>query len=360
MSADANGNANHERNGSGRKRISVIIPVYNGVDTLQACLDALSNQITDVHEYEVIVVDDGSTDGTPELVRSWLASTNVEGRLIQQANAGPAVARNHGARDAEAPLLLFTDADCVPDADWIEKLSAPFANDVDGAKGVYRSDQNNIVARFVQAEYEDRYDRMRNADRIDFIDTYSAAYRRDVFLANGGFDAIFPSASVEDQEFSFRLAQRGYMLKFVPDAVVAHTHDESVRQYARRKYFIGYWKALVMRRFPQRVVQDSHTPQVLKLQLVLAAIMVTLAPFSSLSKRFPAFRLVRKLMLACGTVFLASAFPFLLKLARKSPKLALAGVGLIFVRAIALGLGYFVGMVRFSGSVPPIETVREN
>ena len=76
------------------------------------------------------------------------------------------------------------------------------------------------VPRFTQLEYEDRYDRMAGVESIDFVDTYSAAYRRDIFLANGGFDRTFPTASVEDQEFSFRLTEKGYRLVFVPSAKV--------------------------------------------------------------------------------------------------------------------------------------------
>jgi hypothetical protein len=152
--------------------VSVIVPAYNAEATLGDCLAAL--------------------------------------QLIRQPNAGPAAARNRGVQAARGEILLFTDADCAPTPDWIERLTEPFrAPEVAGAKGVYRTRQRELVARFVQLEYEDKYARMSRQDRIDFVDTYSAAYRRDVFLANGGFDALFPAASVEDQEFSFRLARKG-------------------------------------------------------------------------------------------------------------------------------------------------------
>ena len=143
---------------------------------------------------------------------------------------------------------------------------------VAGAKGTYLTGQRAVVARFTQLEYEDRYDRMVGVETIDFIDTYSAAYRRDIFLANGGFDTTFLAASVEDQEFSFRLAEKGYRLVFVPAAKVFHRHNHTLSAYTRRKFFIGYWKVLVTRRHPGRAVKDSHTPQALKLQMGLAAV----------------------------------------------------------------------------------------
>ena len=145
--------------------------------------------------------------------------------MICQTNAGPAAARNAGAFEARGVLLVFTDADCAPEPGWISALVAPFdvpdlrGAVIAGAKGAYLTEQTGIVPRFTQLEYEDRYDRMIGAESIDFIDTYSAAYRREIFLANHGFDTIFPTASVEDQEFSFRLAEKGYRLVFVPEAL---------------------------------------------------------------------------------------------------------------------------------------------
>ncbi|MBK7202136.1 glycosyltransferase family 2 protein [Candidatus Amarolinea dominans] len=84
------------------------------------------------------------------------------------------------------------------------------------------------------------------------MDTYSAGYRRAIFLENSGFDTIFATASVEDQEFSFRLAQKGYRLVFVPQAQVYHTHDRVLAEYIRRKFYIGYYKALLTRWLPER------------------------------------------------------------------------------------------------------------
>lgn len=329
--------------------VSVIVPVYNGEATILGCLDSLAYQTYPTDKYEIVVVDDGSTDRSPAVVKAWQTGhSELCSKLVVQKNAGPASARNHGAQEAVGSILLFTDADCVPEPDWIERLTAPFDDaGIVGAKGAYLCDQTGLVPRFVQAEYEDRYDRMLGRERIDFIDTYSAAYRRDVFLANGGFDIVFSTASVEDQEFSYRLAERGYRMVFVPDARVKHQHDRTITEYARRKYFIGYWKALVMRRFPERAIHDSHTPQALKVQIALLAGLASLSTLSMIVRFAPLLRIVRKSLPAIVMLFLLSATPFLHKLARRSGVLALASLGLLFVRAAALGSGYLVGMVRF-------------
>jgi GT2 family glycosyltransferase len=325
--------------------ISVIVPAYNAEATLGRCLAALRDQ-TQAPD-EILVVDDGSTDGSAELARHY----NVQ--VIRQANAGPAAARNAGARAARGDLLLFTDADCAPDPDWVACMAAALADPtVAGAKGVYRTSQTEAVARFVQIEYEDKYNRMRGQERIDFVDTYSACYRRDVFLRAGGFDATFPSASVEDQEFSFRLAQAGQRLVFVSDACVSHLHDRTLAEYARRKFWIGYWKALVTRRYPSKLARDSHTPQVLKLQMGLAGVGGVLSACGLLLRRT---RLLRW-GLRCWGAFVLTSLPFVHKARCKDPVVALLAPLLLFVRAWALGVGFVLGNLRWIAAaqdVPP-------
>jgi len=323
--------------------ISVIVPACNAEDTLGKCLAALEAQTLNRDRYEVIVVDDGSTDRTAEVAQRY------DVRLIRQPNAGPAAARNRGAQAAQGDLLLFTDADCAPAPDWIERMIAPFRRnpEVAGAKGVYRTRQRERVARFVQLEYEGKYARMARQGHIDFVDTYSAAYRRDVFLANGGFDAVFPTSSVEDQEFSFRLARKGYRLVFVPDAVVYHRHDATLGEYWRRKFGIGYWKALLLRWHPERAVRDSHTPQVLKVQMGLVGLLgllLLVAPFWA-----PACWAA----LALAALFLLTAVPFLLYVARRDPAVAVVAPFLLLLRALALGAGLVTGSLRFSRQASP-------
>lgn len=335
-------------------RCSVIVPVYNGKKTIERCLDALAEQDVEPAEYEILVVDDGSQDSTPSIVDEWRRRhSTIQARRVQQENAGPAAARNLGAQEANAPLLLFTDADCAPLPSWISALTRPFDDEsVVGAKGTYVTEQQSLTPRFVQAEYEDRYDRMASQKQIDFIDTYSAAYRRDIFLENGGFDPIFTTASVEDQELSFRLARKGYILVFEPEAQVSHIHDTDLQEYMRRKYYIGYWKALLTRWHPERMVQDSHTPQVLKIQIVLVAMMLGTSMLMAAGLFWPPLRWLWIPLAALAIAFVVTAVPFLQKLGRNSWRLAFIGLFMLGARAIALGLGFLVGTIHFAGTLP--------
>jgi lipopolysaccharide/colanic/teichoic acid biosynthesis glycosyltransferase/glycosyltransferase involved in cell wall biosynthesis len=320
-------------------KASVIIPAYNAAQTIEECIEALLKQSVPREEYDVIVVDDGSTDGTATLARSYGV------RVLTQHHCGPAAARNAGAGQATGEVLLFTDADCAPMPTWIEEMTKPFSDpEVAGVKGTYLTRQRELVARFVQIEYEDKYDRMARQERIDFVDTYSAGYRRDIFLANGGFDTTFLTASVEDQELSFRLARKGYKMVFAPQARVVHRHDVSLGKYVRRKFNIGYWKALLTRWHPERLVRDSHTPQTLKLQILLLGLGALSLLAASL---WP-----RSFWIAGGlaVLFLVSTFPFVVKAAPKDLAVAIAGPFLLALRAASLGLGFALGKARFAAT----------
>ena len=312
--------------------VSVVVPAYNAGRTIDACLKGLLTQSVPPEGYEVTVVDDGSSDETREIVGKYGV------RLIDQPHQGPAAARNRGVAEARGEIVLFTDADCVPAENWIAEMVKPFDDpEVVGVKGVYLTEQSGIVPRFVQCEYEERYDRMARRRRIDFVDTYAAGYRREVFLHERGFDVRYPNASVEDQEFSFRLAERGYKMVFNPAAVVYHQHPETLAAYLKRKFNIGYWKVMVLQRHPQKAVRDSHTPQILKLQMGLAAALIPLVALAFLGGILP------WLCLSALALFLISALPFAVKIFRKDPVVALLSPLLLFLRAVALGSGMAKG-----------------
>ncbi|MBN1487943.1 MAG: exopolysaccharide biosynthesis polyprenyl glycosylphosphotransferase [Anaerolineae bacterium] len=325
-------------------KYSVIIPAYQAENEIGDCVRALNKQSVPREEYEIIVVNDGSIDATAEVAREAGAD-----QVITIPNSGPAAARNKGAEIAQGELLLFTDADCEPVPDWIDQMSKPFLEDetVAGAKGVYLSRQGELIARFTQLEYEDKYIRMARQEQIDFIDTYSAAYRRDIYLTNGGFDALFTTASVEDQEFSFRLARKGYRLVFQPDAKVYHQHNRTLRHYWRRKFGIGYWKFLLLRWHPERTVKDSHTPQTLKLQIVLLGLAGLLLMAGIWWT--PAWLLA----VVSLTAFYATAASFLVHIAQKDPGVLPAAPFFLVERSLALGMGLVVGFLHFSREASP-------
>lgn len=318
-------------------RVTVVVPVYNGAETLPSCLAALRNQTVAPGHYEVIAVDDGSSDDSAAIAQRHQV------RVIRQTHRGASSARNAGIVAARGELLLFTDADCEPAADWIERMIETLANPaIAGARGAYRTHQRGIVPRFVQLEYQDRYDRVQDHAGIDFVDTYAAAYRRSVLATAGGFDESLPGAAVEDVELSYRLAERGHRLVFNPQAIVYHRHPRTLWQYLRRKATYGYWRVPVYARFPNKVGGDSHTPSILRWQMVLAAASLACWPWLIW------LPMLRWIWAGILVAFAATTLPFVAKALRRDAALVPLCPALLWLRACAVGLGLAWGALRLA------------
>jgi len=312
--------------------ISIIIPAFNAEKYIARCLDGLRDQKNMRDECEIIVVDDGSTDATREIAQERGA------RVLQQANRGAAAARNLGAQNARGDRVLFLDGDCQPDPTWVAAMTAPFADpSIVGAGGMKQTRQKNLLSRFIQAEFDYRYDLVRAQTYIDFIDSGTAAYRREIFLKNNGFDTTLMDA--EDVELSFRLSQQNYKMAFARDAIVYHDHPSSVAEYLRRKFTYAYWRAFVYKRFPNKIASDSRTPQTQKIQSALALMLLPTLIAALLWEKLAVVAALLALMLVATTL------PFVLRFWVRDWKVALAAFVLVPLAAFAVGAGVALGAI---------------
>jgi len=287
-------------------------------------------------EYEIIVVNDGPVDATVKTI-----ANHHEVPLFFQPQRGAAAARNLGAKQAQGEILLFTDADCVPESNWIESMIAPFADqEVVGVCGVVRTRQTGLVPRFIQLEYDYRYRNIARHSQIDFVNTGTAGYRRQVFMDSGGF--LEDLLGAEDAELSFRLANAGHKMVFVPQAIVYHSHPASLWEYARRKCHYSYWRMIVYRGYPRKAVADSRTPQTQKIQIGLFFLLAVALIGSVLWMGF--------VWLAGGLalLFLSISLPFWWWVLRKD-----SGVGLLIplfllVATASVGAGVIAGLTYHS------------
>lgn len=312
-------------------KASVIIPAYNSADTIEDTLKALKNQTE--KGFEVIAVDDGSTDDTREVVSRYPV------KLLNQGHRGPAAARNLGAKMAKGDVLVFTDSDCVPAKDWLEEMLKPLKDpNIVGAQGRYETKQRELIALFAQYEIEERYERMRKREYIDFIGSYSAAYRRKVFLEVGGFDETFPMASGEDPDLSFRLAEK-YRMVFNPKAVVFHHHPDTLPSYLKKKFYRAYWRVVLYKKHAGKMVKDTYTPQTLKLQIGIFYFFVLIIALSLYNKNYV-------LPLIPLFFLLVTALPTIINNFSRDTKVGLISPAVILLRTAVLGAGLVYGFFK--------------
>jgi GT2 family glycosyltransferase len=237
--------------------LSVVIPTYDRLPELQSVLGALAAQGAPGGGIEVVVVDDGSSDGTWE----WLRDRHGEGVIaLRQANAGPARARNRGVAAASGELVLFLGDDTVPqpgflaahleahrlgrDAEPVAVLG--YTSFPTGWDSPFRRWINEFGAQF-------GYLLIATAAHVpfNFFYTSNVSLPRVVFTRLGGFREDFPAAAWEDIEFAYRATREGLTLQYVPRARTVHVHRVDPGTFCRRQRTSGRSAAIFAQLHPE-------------------------------------------------------------------------------------------------------------
>jgi glycosyltransferase involved in cell wall biosynthesis len=222
--------------------VSIIIPVYNGAETISACLESLLNQNYLAEAYDISVVENGSTDNTTQVVEKYPV------RLFHSDKRGPSPARNCGIAESKADIIAFTDADCVADPNWLTELVQPYADPeiggVGGAILAYGHADRNIVEMFSN-EYSPLVNFVSGEDEfMPHLYTANASYRRSLLNGIGGFNPNLVTA--EDVDLAWRLQlQTDIKLCYAPRAIVYHHHRATRTGLARQYRQYGFGEILL-------------------------------------------------------------------------------------------------------------------
>lgn len=213
-------------------QVSVIVPVRNGAHVIGGLLDALAGQ-RGAPPYDVIVVDNASTDATGQVARDHPLQPHVVG----EPRPGSYAARNAGIRHARGRVLAFTDADCLPDPGWLAAGVAALATAevVGGRVDVQRSPRPRVWERLDAGHY---LDQRRNVEQQGFTATANAFVRREAMDRLGGFDPALRSGG--DRELCRRALAAGMRLAYAHDALVLHRPRTTLRDTWALNRRIGY------------------------------------------------------------------------------------------------------------------------
>jgi len=309
-------------------RVSVVVASYNGERTLKACLESLRN--LNYPDYEVILVDDGSTDTTPQLAEHFRRGEtsgdpspeqageveNVPGgsahQLVTSAaggkfcyfrhgtNLGLSVARNTGIAAATGEVVAFTDADCRVDTDWLYYLVADLLAGEFAAMGGPNllPPDDSAVAAAVMVSPGGPAHVMLDDRQAEHIPGCNMAFFKTALTAVGGFDPIFRKAG-DDVDICWRLQQAGFKIGFSPAAFVWHYRRSTMGAYLQQQRGYGEAEALLVRKHPEyfnafgdslwrgRIYTPSNFGVLLRPPIIYRGLFAS-APFQSLYTSEPA------------------------------------------------------------------------
>jgi glycosyltransferase involved in cell wall biosynthesis len=252
--------------------ISIIIPTYNRVDRLRACLEALARQTQSATDFEVVVVIDGSTDGTREMLDTFSPPYSL--RVLYQKNSGQGMAINHGVEAAQGRFCLLLDDDIIAD----RRLVAEHLQVQREHKGVVTIGQIRLTlpshadwfARCFEQSWSAHYERLNRGDRVvSWPDCYSGnmSVAREAFLAVGGFSTNLSRSY--DIELAYRLERHGLSFVYLPDALGNQDERKGLHELAADAEKAGTASVELYKRHPPMLSELLGTFAATSLRVIL-------------------------------------------------------------------------------------------
>ena len=266
--------------------ISIIIPVYNGEKYIRKCLESILNLSYPKNRFEIIVVDNNSTDRSADIIRTFPF------RYCLEKIRGPAAARNHGIKRAKGEIVCFTDADVIVRPDWLQKIVKAYTKypEIHGVQGFSGGINKNIWATLYQKWYEQGYlaTQAEENSGVKSLDTRNLSIKKSVLLDNAGFNEQYMRS--EDNELGFRLYMRGYDIRFNPEVIVDHVNPVNLwRQLdiKEMEFVFSFKNFMTYDKQAQRRLRPNYSRFYYKLLLSNNRLVLNyILPFSNMSLWF--------------------------------------------------------------------------
>lgn len=225
-------------------RFSIIIPSYNRADEIIDLLSSLQVQTVEHDWFEVLVVDDGSTDDTEQQIREFSSKIDFHLRFFRRDHEGPGAARNYGMAQAEGEFFLFIDSDCLADAEWLKEIDLAITRENPDAFG----GPDAVLDSFTPLQKAIDYSMtsflttggMRGHSKKRLAKFYPRSFnmgiRREIYAKLGGMGKLRHG---QDIEFSRRIVASGAKVIYIPKAIVYHKRRTSLRKFFRQMFNWG-------------------------------------------------------------------------------------------------------------------------
>ena len=245
------------------KPVSIIIPIKNRVNYLPNLIKNLSN--LNYPQYEIIIVDDCSTDSTKDLLKQYPVKS-----IFLEKSVGSAKARNIGIKEAKNEIIALTDSDCFVSRNWLKDL-VPFLNtyDVVGGKVVYRNRVEMKLNPFIMKDEVI----IKKESPVNFLNTNNMIFKKEIWSFTGGF----LNYRIEDLEFSWRLLKKGFILFYSSKGLVIHHDNRNPIQNIKK--YLQYGKSYSKIAFIHNMSFSFKTERILDRNTIFDYLQLLLLPF---------------------------------------------------------------------------------
>ncbi len=309
--------------------VSVIINAYNEEEDIPDCLDSLDEQTYD--DFELVVIDDGSTDGTMEVVESY--SDKFELRTYRVSHVGLRKSRRIGFSKAKGDILVNIDADEVLREDFLENLTEPFEDEGVGAVGGrLESEGEGWVTEAYGALNEGFYGLRAEDEGVDWIQGGCAAFRRKALREVGG---LADERVSEDKDISWKMKDEGWKVLLQESAVAHHKDPQTLRSVMNREYDIGKREYFLLKEHKNRM----SWKELARFSSLIGLILLGLVPFY-----FPLI-----MLLVIGVIGLIGGVVYLIRGTTEgfSGKIYLTASVVLFLINLAWSLGFIKRIFQF-------------
>ncbi|RLC49104.1 MAG: hypothetical protein DRH57_00695 [Candidatus Cloacimonadota bacterium] len=317
--------------------ISIIIPAYNRAEEIDELLDSFSKQ--EKKNFEIIIVDDGSTDNTKDIVKSY-QSRGMAIRYFYQQNKGPGPARNNGMKKANGDVFVFIDSDCTVPNDYTKNLERHLTSeniDAYGGPDTYREDFPPLLKAI-------------NYTMTSFLGTggtrgttgksvakyyprsFNMGIRKEVYKKIGGMNNLRHG---QDMEFSNRIYNAGFNVKFLPDVFVYHKRRTSMRRFFKQIFNWGVTRNNLGRIDKEMMKFVHFLPSIVILTMLIIIILSILSKFF-----YPVLLSVGLVLIVLLIAFIQSAKKY------HSVYVGVLSAFMLIWQVIAYGLGFITGFIK--------------
>lgn len=261
-------------------KYSIIIPSYNDAENLDKCLSSIRSLDFPREDFEIIVVDNNSTDNTIELVKKY-----PEIIYLKEQQQGASFARNKGIKQAKGDIIIFLDSDTVVANGWLKNLVEPFKTENIGAVGgaILPFNENNPISRYLGISLFLRYHRYGGQRDVKGYPSCNLAVRKEI--VSKGFDTDFFNTYGEDKDICYQILDRGFRIVFQHYAIVYHKHPTSLYEFFKLLVKSSKGRFDFSKKYPYSpdiIFLNLHTPLIYAITVIISFFFKNLVLFSFL------------------------------------------------------------------------------